>query len=160
MLLRSRGLTDIPHPRHGRSRVSYKQRQPRETGCLIPVQNCIGVKQSVCLGWLCLHDTLDRLCSPLPPFRSVPPSVLHRPGPVSKQKQNKCLSTLTRFSSIACFAQVVHSSSCLVLVNVSETTKLRLDEGPFVVNVVEIRLSVKSERFHGGGADWTLDTPT
>ena len=64
-------------------------------------------------------------------------------------------------------AQVVHSSPCLVLVNVSETTKLRLDEGPFVVNVVlvgglivEIRLSVKSERFHGGGADWTLDTPT
>ena len=46
----------------GRSRVLCKNRQSRQTDCLIPVQNLIGVKQSVCLGWLCLHDTLDLLC--------------------------------------------------------------------------------------------------
>ena len=51
--------------RHGRSRVSCKHRQPRQTDCLIPVRNCIGVKQSVCLGWLCLHDTLDLPCAQL-----------------------------------------------------------------------------------------------
>ena len=46
----------------GRSRVLCNHRQPRQTDCLIPVQNLVGVKQSVCLGWLCLHDALDLLC--------------------------------------------------------------------------------------------------
>ena len=32
---------------------------------MIPVWNLIGVKQSVCLGCLFLHDTLDLLCLPL-----------------------------------------------------------------------------------------------
>ena len=44
---------------HRWSRVSCKHRQPRQTDCLTPIQFRTGIKQSVCLGCLCLHDTLD-----------------------------------------------------------------------------------------------------
>ena len=54
----------IPSRDTFRSRVTCKHRQPRLADCLTPTQFWTGIKQSVCLGCLCLHVTLDLLCLP------------------------------------------------------------------------------------------------